>query len=312
MNIIEVQEVTKRYANHLALDKVSLSIREGVVFGLLGPNGAGKTTLIRILNQITYPDSGAVFFKGHPLQADDVLQIGYLPEERGLYKKMKAGEQALYLARLKGLDRDTAYKRLREKFQQYGILDWWNRPVEELSKGMQQKLQFITTILHQPAFLILDEPFSGFDPINTNLLKEEILQLKKEGTTIILSTHNMASVEEICDEIALINQSRKILEGNLFDVKNRFKKNIFSLEIQEEDPAVEAMLGEKFSVLGKEPLPHSVQYRIQIPEGKRSNDLLSAVMQHTDILSFSEILPTMNEIFIEQVENFNKAHHDEK
>lgn len=312
MNIIEVQEVTKRYANHLALDKVSLSVREGVVFGLLGPNGAGKTTLIRILNQITYPDSGAVFFKGHPLQADDVLQIGYLPEERGLYKKMKAGEQALYLARLKGLDRDTAYKRLREKFQQYGILDWWNRPVEELSKGMQQKLQFITTILHQPAFLILDEPFSGFDPINTNLLKEEILQLKKEGTTIILSTHNMASVEEICDEIALINQSRKILEGNLFDVKNWFKKNIFSLEIQEEDPAVEAMLGEQFSVLGKEPLPHSVQYRIQIPEGKRSNDLLSAVMQHTDILSFSEILPTMNEIFIEQVENFNKAHHDEK
>ena len=312
MNIIEVQEVTKRYANHLALDKVSLSVREGVVFGLLGPNGAGKTTLIRILNQITYPDSGAVFFKGHPLQADDVLQIGYLPEERGLYKKMKAGEQALYLARLKGLDRDTAYKRLREKFQQYGILDWWNRPVEELSMGMQQKLQFITTILHQPAFLILDEPFSGFDPINTNLLKEEILQLKKEGTTIILSTHNMASVEEICDEIALINQSRKILEGNLFDVKNRFKKNIFSLEIQEEDPAVEAMLGEQFSVLGKEPLPHSVQYRIQIPEGKRSNDLLSAVMQHTDILSFSEILPTMNEIFIEQVENFNKAHHDEK
>ena len=168
---------------------------------------------------------------------------------------------------------------------------------------------------HHPAparLLILDEPFSGFDPINTNLLKEEILQLKKEGTTIILSTHNMASVEEICDEIALINQSRKILEGNLFDVKNRFKKNIFSLEIQEEDPAVEAMLGEQFSVLGKEPLPHSVQYRIQIPEGKRSNDLLSAVMQHTDILSFSEILPTMNEIFIEQVENFNKAHHDEK
>ena len=312
MNIIEVQEVTKRYANHLALDKVSLSIREGVVFGLLGPNGAGKTTLIRILNQINYPDSGAILFKGHPLQADDVLQIGYLPEERGLYKKMKAGEQALYLARLKGLDRDTAYQRLREKFQQYGILDWWNRPVEELSKGMQQKLQFITTILHKHAFLILDEPFSGFDPINTNLLKEEILKLKKEGATIILSTHNMASVEEICDEIALINQSRKILEGNLYDVKNQFKKNIFSLEIQEEDPAVEAMLGEQFSVLGKEPLPHSVQYRIQIPEGKRSNDLLSAVMQHTDILSFSEILPTMNEIFIEQVENFNKAHHDEK
>ena len=312
MNTVEVQEVTKCYASHLALDKVSLSVREGVVFGLLGPNGAGKTTLIRILNQITYPDSGTVLFKGRPLQADDVLQIGYLPEERGLYKKMKAGEQALYLARLKGLDRDTALRRLRRKFEQYGILDWWNRPVEELSKGMQQKLQFITTILHRPAFLILDEPFSGFDPINTNLLKEEILRLKKKGTTIILSTHNMASVEEICDEIALINQSRKILEGNLYDIKNRFKKNIFSLEIKEESPAVDAMLSEQFSVLEKETLPHSLQYRIQIPEEKQSNDLLSAVMPLSGVLSFNEILPTMNEIFIEQVENFNKAHHDEK
>jgi len=312
MNIIEVQEVTKRYANHLALDKVSLTVREGVIFGLLGPNGAGKTTLIRILNQITYPDSGAILFKGHPIEANDVLQIGYLPEERGLYKKMKAGEQALYLARLKGLDRDTAYKRLREKFKQYDILDWWNRPVEELSKGMQQKLQFITTILHKPSFLILDEPFSGFDPINTNLLKEEILHLKKEGTTIILSTHNMASVEEICDEIALINQSQKILEGDLYDVKNRFKKNIFSLEIQEENYNVNELLNSQFVLMEKDILPHSIQYKIQIPEGKGANDLLSGVMQHTSILSFSEILPTMNEIFIEQVENFNKAHQNEK
>ena len=181
MNIIEVHEVTKRYSNHLALDRVSLSVREGVIFGLLGPNGAGKTTLIRILNQITFPDSGIVYFKGHPLKEDDVRQIGYLPEERGLYKKMKAGEQAIYLAQLKGIDRDTAFKRLREKFRQYDILDWWNRPIEELSKGMQQKVQFITTILHKPSFLILDEPFSGFDPISTNLLKEEILNLKKEG-----------------------------------------------------------------------------------------------------------------------------------
>ena len=175
MNIIEVDQVTKAFSNHLALDHVSLSVLEGVIFGLLGPNGAGKTTLIRILNQITFPDSGTVYFKGHPLEADDVRQIGYLPEERGLYKKMKAGEQAMYLARLKGLDRNTAYQRLRVKFEQYGILDWWNRPVEELSKGMQQKLQFITTILHKPSFIILDEPFSGFDPINSNLLKEEIL-----------------------------------------------------------------------------------------------------------------------------------------
>ena len=226
MNIIEVENVTKTFDKHVALDKVSLSIPEGVIFGLLGPNGAGKTTLIRILNQITFPDSGTVYFKGRPLEADDVRQIGYLPEERGLYKKMKAGEQAMYLARLKGLDRDTAFKRLREKFQQYDILDWWNRPVEELSKGMQQKMQFITTILHKPSFIILDEPFSGFDPINSNLLKEEILQLKKEGATIILSTHNMASVEEICDDIALINKAQKILEGNIYEVKNRFKKNI--------------------------------------------------------------------------------------
>lgn len=312
MNIIEVHEVTKRYSNHLALDRVSLSVHEGVVFGLLGPNGAGKTTLIRILNQITFPDSGSVYFKGHPLGADDVRQIGYLPEERGLYKKMKAGEQAIYLAQLKGLDRETAFKRLRKKFQQYDILDWWNRPVEELSKGMQQKVQFITTILHEPSFLILDEPFSGFDPINTNLLKEEIHNLKKQGATIILSTHNMASVEEICDEIALINQSKKILEGNLYDIKTRFKKNVFSLEVGEETPEITQLLAEQFEVLATNLLPHSVQYTIHIPAGKCSNDLLAAIMPHVNILSFSEILPTMNEIFIEQVESFNQAHSHEQ
>ena len=312
MNIIEVHEVTKRYSNHLALDRVSLSVREGIIFGLLGPNGAGKTTLIRILNQITFPDSGTVYFKGHPLKEDDVRQIGYLPEERGLYKKMKAGEQAIYLAQLKGIDRDTAFKRLRDKFRQYDILDWWNRPIEELSKGMQQKVQFITTILHKPSFLILDEPFSGFDPINTNLLKEEILNLKKEGATIILSTHNMASVEEICDEIALINQSRKILEGNLYDIKTQFKKNIFSLELKEENAGVTQLLNEHFELLESAALPHSVQYRIHIPDGKRANDLIAAVMQHADILSFNEILPSMNEIFIEQVETFNQAHAHEQ
>ena len=312
MNIIEVHEVTKRYSNHLALDRVSLSVPEGVVFGLLGPNGAGKTTLIRILNQITFPDSGSVYFKGRPIEADDVRQIGYLPEERGLYKKMKAGEQAIYLAQLKGLDRETAFKRLRKKFQQYDILDWWNRPVEELSKGMQQKVQFITTILHEPSFLILDEPFSGFDPINTNLLKEEIHNLKKQGATIILSTHNMASVEEICDEIALINQSQKILEGNLYDIKTQFKKNVFSLEIGGETTEVTQMLAEQFEVLATNRLPHSVQYTIHLPEGKCANDLLAAVMTYVNILSFNEILPTMNEIFIEQVESFNQAHPHEQ
>lgn len=312
MNIIEVQNITKRFSNHLALDNVSLTVKEGVIFGLLGPNGAGKTTLIRILNQITFPDSGTVLFKGSPIQADDVRSIGYLPEERGLYKKMKAGEQAMYLAQLKGLDRKTAYERLRVKFQQYDILDWWNRPVEELSKGMQQKLQFITTILHKPAFLILDEPFSGFDPINANLLKEEILKLKQEGTTIILSTHNMASVEEICDEIALINQAQKILEGNLYDVKKHFKKNIFSLEVQEESQALNSLIKNNFELLEQRTLPHSTQYDIRIAADMQANDLLGAVMPFANITAFREVLPSMNEIFIEQVQNFNKEHSHEK
>ena len=310
MNIIEVDQVTKAFSNHLALDHVSLSVPEGVIFGLLGPNGAGKTTLIRILNQITFPDSGTVYFKGHPLEADDVRQIGYLPEERGLYKKMKAGEQAMYLARLKGLDRNTAYQRLRVKFEQYGILDWWNRPVEELSKGMQQKLQFITTILHKPSFIILDEPFSGFDPINSNLLKEEILRLKKEGATIILSTHNMASVEEICDEIALINHAQKILEGNIHEVKNRFKKNIYAVEMSAESSDITSLLQHPYELIEKQSTPHSSLYTVRILDDQPANNLLKLLVEHGNILSFNEILPTMNEIFIEQVQTFNQQHHE--
>ena len=312
MNILEVNDVSKQYARHLALDRVSLSVREGVVFGLLGPNGAGKTTLIRILNQIIYPDSGSIQFKGHPLSADDVRQIGYLPEERGLYKKMKAGEQALYLARLKGMERTEALNRLHHKFEEYGILDWWNRPVEELSKGMQQKVQFITTTIHRPAFLILDEPFSGFDPINANLLKEEILKLKENGTTIILSTHNMASVEEICDEIALINHAQKILDGNLFEIKNRFKKNIFAIEVVQEEAALTETLQRDFEVISRQALPHSIRYNIRLPEGKTANDLLDNCMRHSTILSFNETLPSMNEIFIEQVEHFNQQRHEKE
>lgn len=305
MNIIDVNEVSKQYANHLALDNVSIGIQEGVVFGLLGPNGAGKTTLIRILNQIIYPDSGSIYFKGHPIQLEDVSQIGYLPEERGLYKKMKAGEQAMYLARLKGLARDEAYHRLHRKFEQYGILDWWNRPVEELSKGMQQKLQFMITTIHKPAFLILDEPFSGFDPINANMLKDEILQLKKEGTTIILSTHNMASVEEICDEIALINNAKKILEGNLYEVKNQFKKSLFSVEIGGDVSSFESNAQLQFEQVDKQILPHSTKFTIRIPEGKTPNDLLQTIIQSGNLIAFQEILPSMSEIFIEQVKRFN-------
>lgn len=311
MNIIEVDQVTKAFSNHLALDHVSLSVPEGVIFGLLGPNGAGKTTLIRILNQITFPDSGSIYFKGHPLEADDVRQIGYLPEERGLYKKMKAGEQAMYLARLKGMDRSTANQRLRVKFEQYGILDWWNRPVEELSKGMQQKLQFITTILHKPSFIILDEPFSGFDPINSNMLKEEILQLKKEGATIILSTHNMASVEEICDEIALINRAQKILEGNIHDVKNRFKKNIYAIEMASDSCDMEPLLQDRYELIEKQVNPNSVGYSVRITDAKQVNGLLELFMENGSIISFKEVLPTMNEIFIEQVQTFNRQNSHE-
>lgn len=313
MNIVEVQNITKLYGNFAALDDVSLSVPQGCVFGLLGPNGAGKTTLIRMLMRITFPDMGEIFFKNHPLSADDTYEMGYLPEERGLYKKMKTGEQAMYLSRLKGLSKDEAYKRLRAKFEQFGIMEWWNKPVEELSKGMQQKIQFITTILHKPSFLILDEPFSGFDPINTNLLKEEIAQLKSEGATIVLSTHNMASVEEICDHIALINRSHKILEGDIFEVKNRFKKNRFSVEVSRFDSMLaEQLQNHDFQLVEQLDSGHYTRFEIVIPQTKSNNDLLQLFLQHGDIHSFNEILPTMNEIFIEQVEQSNQTQNHEK
>jgi len=313
MNIIDVQGVTKLYSEFVALDDVTLSVPQGCVFGLLGPNGAGKTTLIRILMRISFPDKGQILFKGHPLSGDDVYDMGYLPEERGLYKKMKTGEQAMYLARLKGLDRQVAYERLREKFEQYGINEWWNKPVEELSKGMQQKVQFITTILHKPSFLILDEPFSGFDPINANLLKDEIMQLKKEGATIVLSTHNMASVEEICDHIALINRSRKILEGDIFEVKNRFKKNLYSIETAHcSDALVRQIQEQQYQICAQQTNDYYTRFEIKIPEGRTSNDLLGLFMQHGDIHAFNEIMPTMNEIFIEQVERANQQQSHEE
>ena len=220
---IEVINVTKRYAEHVALNNVSLSVPEGSIYGLLGPNGAGKTTLIRILNQITGPDTGKVLIDGEPLRPQHVERIGYLPEERGLYKKMKVGEQAIYLAQLKGISKPEATKRLKAWFEKFEVGDWWNRPVEELSKGMQQKVQFITTVIHEPDILIFDEPFSGFDPINANLLKESILELRDKGATILLSTHNMNSVEELCDSISLINKGEKILEGKVSEIKEQHR-----------------------------------------------------------------------------------------
>ena len=313
MKIIDVEHVTKRFYDFVALDDISLSVPQGCVFGLLGPNGAGKTTLIRILMRISFPDQGRILFKGHPLASEDIYDMGYLPEERGLYKKMKTGEQAIYLAQLKGLEKAEAYKRLRAKFEQFGIMEWWNKPVEELSKGMQQKVQFITTILHKPSFLILDEPFSGFDPINANLLKDEIAQLKKEGTTIVLSTHNMASVEEICDHIALINRSRKILEGDIFEVKNRFKKNIMSVEVSRfSDELLERLDNQQFDVKYSQTNDYYTRFEIKIPDNRTTNEMLQLFMQHSEIHSFNEIMPTMNEIFIEQVENANQlSSHEE-
>ena len=303
MNIIEVQNVTKKYSNHLALDNVSLSIRKGIVYGLLGPNGAGKTTLIRILNQITAPDSGTVLFNGNPLSRKDIEKIGYLPEERGLYKKMKVGEEAMYLARLKGLSKEEALERLKYWFIKFEIQNWWNKKVEELSKGMQQKLQFIITVVHRPDFLILDEPFSGLDPINTNLIRQELLELKRQGTTIIISTHNMASVEEICDEICLINKAHKILEGNLMEVKQQFKENIFSLTLsgEREIPA----FPEAFSVLETSSSGNQRHYVVKVHEGGNSNQLLKFVMDYGNVMEFNEILPSMNDIFIQQVEKYN-------
>lgn len=311
--ILRTEQLVKKYGQRTVVNKVDVEVEQGQIVGLLGPNGAGKTTLIRMLMRITFPDKGEIFFKNHPLSADDTYEMGYLPEERGLYKKMKTGEQAMYLSRLKGLGKDEAYKRLRAKFEQFGIMEWWNKPVEELSKGMQQKIQFITTILHKPSFLILDEPFSGFDPINTNLLKEEIAQLKSEGATIVLSTHNMASVEEICDHIALINRSHKILEGDIFEVKNRFKKNRFSVEVSRFDAMLaEQLQNHDFQLVEQLDSGHYTRFEIVIPQTKNNNDLLQLFLQHSDIHSFNEILPTMNEIFIEQVEQSNQTQNHEK
>ena len=300
MHLIQAEKVTKRFAGHTALEEVSLDVPEGSVYGLLGPNGAGKTTLIRIINMITAPDEGRILFSGRPMMAEDIHSIGYLPEERGLYKKMKVGEQAMYLAQLKGLERAEASRRLKAWFVKFDIANWWNRKVEELSKGMQQKVQFIVTVLHRPRLLIFDEPFSGFDPINANILKEEILQLKREGSTIIFSTHNMASVEELCDNIALINKSKKILEGNVTDIKKGFRTNTYEISytgngnIEGRIPA-----GCTLSPLKKE--EDSTTVRISMPGEGRPNELLKSLMPHVEINGFREILPTMNDIFIATV-----------
>jgi len=300
-NFLEVSGVTKRYAAQTALNRVSISVPEKSIYGLLGPNGAGKTTLIRIINQITGPDEGEIHIQGEPLRPHHIYTIGYLPEERGLYKKMKVGEQAMYLVRLKGLSKQDANKRLKYWFEKFEIQAWWNRKVEELSKGMQQKVQFIITILHEPKLLIFDEPFSGFDPINVNIIKEEILNLRNNGATILFSTHNMGSVEELCDHIALIDKSNKILEGKVSDIKNTYKTNTFELEYDGGSLDISSFLGSGMTLLDQQQHNELTKVTVNLRPGIQPNELLKAVIPHANIHSLREIIPTMNDIFISKV-----------
>lgn len=298
-NILEIKNVTKSYAKKKAIDEVSFNVTEGEVFGLLGPNGAGKTTLIRMINQITMPDSGEIYFNGERLSEKHISFVGYLPEERGLYKKMKVNEVVLYLAELKGLKGSVAKQRMDYWFDKFDITDWWNKKVEELSKGMQQKVQFITTVMHNPKLLIFDEPFSGFDPLNANLLKSEILNLKKQGSTIIFSTHNMESVEEICDSIVLINSAKNILQGKVNDIKQSFKRGEY--EIITSSDEIENALPMGITLVSKQVGANRLCTSVlNIPKGENAN-VLSALLKKMDILSYREILPSMNEIFINTV-----------
>lgn len=301
MEFLVAENIVKKYYNHTALYDVSISVKENKIFGLLGPNGAGKTSLIRIINQITAPDSGKVFLKGNRLNPKHIGIIGYLPEERGLYKKMKVGEQAIYLAQLKGVKKDDAKKALKHWFEKFEIQEWWNKNVEDLSKGMQQKIQFITTVLHKPELLILDEPFSGFDPINTELIKSEIMQLKDEGATVIFSTHNMASVEEICDDIALINKSKKILDGDIQDIKNSYKKGVFQIKFKGNWINFSNALWTGFELLEKEEKHGELIATIKSAGKANSKDLIHTVNDNVEITQFTELVPSMNEIFIETV-----------
>jgi ABC-2 type transport system ATP-binding protein len=305
-NLLVTDSVSKNFGDFRALNQVSIEVPQGSIFGLLGPNGAGKTTLIRIINQITMPDSGKVYLDGHPLQPNDIQNIGYLPEERGLYKSMKVGEQALYLAQLKGLKKAEARQRLKYWFEKLEIGDWWNKKIQELSKGMAQKIQFVVTVLHQPKLLIFDEPFSGFDPINANLIKDEILQLRNEGATVIFSTHRMESVEELCDHIALLHKSNKILEGKLNDIKRDYKTNTFEVGLVTNDESgLKQLLQEKFEISPAEykSLNDDLKLNIKLKNNETSNDLLTFLTSKSQVNHFNELVPTANDIFIKTVKS---------
>ncbi len=305
MMFLEAKRVVKKYAHHLALNEVDLQVPENSIYGLLGPNGAGKTTLIRIINQITGPDSGEILFNGQPLKSDDVHRIGYLPEERGLYKKMKVGEQAIYLARMKGLSRHDAITKLKYWFEKFEIQPWWDKKVEELSKGMQQKIQFVVTVLHEPKLLIFDEPFSGFDPINANLLKQEILKLKENGATILFSTHNMGSVEELCDHITLINKSKTILNGQIDSIRQNYKDNLIKLDFIGNEAIIEERLKNSFAIENIEKTNGHHTAFVKMLNDTTINQLISHVINDIQIVGLHEVLPTMNDIFIKVVEQSN-------
>jgi ABC-2 type transport system ATP-binding protein len=311
MEMLRVEHIVKQYAGHRALDDISITTKKGEIFGLLGPNGAGKTSLIRIINQITGPDSGKIFLEGREIRREDISQIGYLPEERGLYKKMKVREQSLYFARLKGLSKSDAKKKLEYWFEKFEITSWYDKKVEELSKGMAQKIQFIITVLHEPKLLILDEPFSGFDPINTDLLRKEILQLKEQGTSIMLSTHNMTSVEEICDSIALIDKAKLVLNGSLKDVKAQFRSHTYSVQFKGMMFGFANALWADFALVHKEQIDEERAIaHVKLLKGNSVNDLLKTVMPVVDIEAVNEVMPTMNDIFIRAVSGEKGGEHE--
>lgn len=306
MNTIECRDIVKRFGNYTALNSVSIEVPKGQIFGLLGPNGAGKTTLIRIMNQITLPDSGEVLFNGRQIKPDDVYNIGYLPEERGLYKKMKVGEQAMYLARLKGLSTSDARTELKKWFVKFGIQAWWDKKIEELSKGMAQKIQFITTVLHKPSLLILDEPFSGFDPVNAELIRDEILKLRDNGSTIILSTHNMESVEKLCDNIALINKSNLVVKGSVEAIRREHGQSQAEI-IYKAGTKAEFSGSELYSLNTDEEYRGERRAVLDVVKGVSNNEVLSSLIPNVDeILSYRELIPSMNDIFIKLVKGEGK------
>lgn len=305
--MLEVKNIVKQYAKHRALDDVSFTIEKGSIFGLLGPNGAGKTSLIRIINQITAPDNGQIFFKGEALNENHVAQIGYLPEERGLYKKMLIGEQMLYLAQLKGLSKSEAIHKIKYWFEKMDMQSWWDKKVEDLSKGMQQKVQFVATVIHEPELLILDEPFSGFDPVNAEIIKNEILELNKKGSTIIFSTHRMESVEQLCDSIVLLNKAKKILDGKVVDIKNQFRNNTFRVKYRSEQaiPAPENL----YEVLSSASSGNEHQDTLHVLGNFTMNEVLNSLIPQVEILELSEIIPSLNDIFIQQIQHINTPVH---